>query len=1471
MNKNIVMTYEGMNQDISQSKFSNQFYFEGRNIRILSTDSQSSNSVTNDKGNRLILTIPTPVINYTTKIITYNNKVLNYTTDDINNIYNSTQQSSIQKIIGHTVGKNEIILFTTDDNSFDCIWKINIKTHDLTLLYLRNLNFSINAPIQALINYENNNIEKVYWVDGVNQMRFINIRQSIENGDNDELIDIESSLINVVGDFKFSQPELVTKEQGGTHTAGMIQYAYTLYRLNGASTKLSPLSELISLDNGNQGGGKINETVSSYPVIKIPFIDNDYTNLKLYSIKYTSYNELPEIRLISDRNVQGISELIYYDTGTIINTLSLEEFSFLGNNTVYIPKHINTKFNRLFSANFQEKNFNVEIDTRTFSFELNQTQTQIYDSLTYDSITDTVIGNNQLIVNNTYNVPEKHNCLNKDFDTYKYQYNSNILGGSGKYLSWELFRSEVGIDSNNITKTQSEGKFFKDREIYRLGVQFYNKKAQISLPKWITDFKVNVEGEESNLNGFYATLKIKFNSEFFTWLNTSSNFLDDNGVYDEDLKPVGFKLLRAERTLNDRSIICQGLINGSYVIRNTSEDVFGNYIPEIEIAEREKYNNHPKLPSLMRPFDGSIAPLKGTLNYARVDDSDTKHPSTTAYCYRVRQRELTPPYDYIEPPVYDIICDPSLLVGRRGNGESEIFNAASSADKRSMVYQFNQLMNIYSPEITFNQVQKLDNTLLNNIAVIKNDYNAFWGKMVDTSSLLVHTEGKIFGELSPYSQTFDIISDNPSEVPIQDPPTESEYQVYVDNLVNTHNLTYGIYASEVPLYIPTYDEYSQSLLPTIADNEEGLFPIVGDIKVFGSWGLIGPQGVGKAYREASYQPQYQFYRRYTGDILFQLNSSQYEIYGNPIIIETGAGRTIYNRNSDLAFYNTYNIMNTDSGANSDNSPNWRISELNSWGARSGVFVLGDNNENTINRTTLLTMFRNMSGENTYNPMTDILDNGIGKSGIISELVLNKSSIYLGLLYGGNDYESRKRTNYVEIGSYINLIPSISNNLTYHCKNGGDTFINNFKFTKIVKTNTEIIDIQIPQFTEIVEIKLESTVNNRNRSDYSIEDWDSRFQPRYEEYQNYNKVYSQEPNFFVRKDVDYNFKAISKFENGIISSSVKIPGENIDSWLTYLTNDVMYLDGKHGAINCLHSFKDEIYVLQDRAVAQISISPRVQVQGNDGIAIQLGSGQVLDRYQYLSTMSGTLNKWSVVNSPNTFYYYDTLNKTINIITQELSDIKGMHSYLINNSTNLLTTDNPLIKEGVTSSYDYLNNEIVFTFLQEDKSFTLTYNELKQTFVSFYDYLPSMYISIGDTMLALHPDNNKLYKQGDGNYNIYFDVYYPSKIIFNLNPEPHFDCVFDNINFKSEVYINNVDQVDLTLTDIQAYNDYQDSGLIPLVNNRNGNLRRRFRDWNAFIPREGRNRIRGPWIKLLLQFNNEENKKLILHDLIVQYTV
>ena len=93
------------------------------------------------------------------------------------------------------------------------------------------------------------------------------------------------------------------------------------------------------------------------------------------------------------------------------------------------------------------------------------------------------------------------------------------------------------------------------------------------------------------------------------------------------------------------------------------------------------------------------------------------------------------------------------------------------------------------------------------------------------------------------------------------------------------------------------------------------------------------------------------------------------------------------------------------------------------------------------------------------------------------------------------------------------------------------------------------------------------------------------------------------------------------------------------------------------------------------------------------------------------------------------------------------------------------------------------------------------------------------------------------------------------------------------YKSEVYFNDIDQPDKTLTGVRLYNEDQDSGLIPLIVGRNSNLRRKFRDWNAILPRNkgSRERIRNPWVKLLLQFDNTSNYKLILHDVIISYSV
>jgi len=1343
-NKNVKHSYNGMQKDITSSQFQSNFYYEGKNVRINSTDSQSTNSITNEKGNSLILTIPIPVIdnsNLDLKKIFYNNKELIYITNEIDNLSSSGEQI----IIGHSNSRDYVLLFTTDNSGFDCIWKMTYDTYDLTLLYVRNMGFSENNPIQTINNFENKDVDKVYWIDTKSQMRFINIHHSVNNKDIEELIDISISVIDMVGKYDLNQPIISSVISGGIHTSGMIQYAYNLYRLNSSQTKISPLTELISLDKGNQGGA-INEIVSSLPIIDIKNIDPNYTNIRVYAIKYTSYNEIPSISIIEDRLIPTNKSIQIFDDGSVISTLSLEEFRFLGSDII-IPKNINSKDNRLFFANYQEVNFDVNLDTRAYSFPINSTSTSIYKNLFLNGSNP---DGTSLTVFADYNVPENHDSINLNYDSRRYQYNNTKEGGEGKYLKYELTKSTIFNENR---------KYFKDDEIYRLGIVFYNKYGQKSLPKWIADFKA----PNGNLNGNYNTLKVTLKSEFFTWLNNTS-FLTD---YEQ---PTGYKILIGERTINDRTIVANGLLAPMMINYKTTNDNADSLIQ----SNKSIADTLPKLPNIL------------SRNYNK-----------------------TSLYGIAKPLRSSLHLSPMSI--QRNTPDNEMPRAdRGNRDTAGRVYQYNSMLQLYSPEILFNNSISLsESTQLRIKGSLKNNTNNGWGRIYETNAVApINDEVRVTGGLMSYYLE----------------PSGS-----VENVINGAT-----------------SPWARGLVTSVFTNDYSKAGFVMYDRVYG--GNKSSDINTGLYQKAPI-------------------SIKYDIYGKPEIVEKGQSGTNYNNDPKYRYLNSLESVLTDSGRSDyDDAENsnfrGKIVSINSHGNKSIVLVPGNlPTTNHWDRPTheTLGLAAGITGDN---------------NGLIGELVKTDNEIYLGNIYGGNTYEDKKRTNYIEIGNYSKLNisePSIE------ILSPGDTFVNFFKFARIVKTDKDIISEGTFVLEELITILSETTIDLKNRNDLSFNDWTSKFQPSNEEYHKYNKVYSQMSNLIQNRDINYNIKKLNSFDTNIISSKLKSSGELIDSWTDILQNEVLTLDGKHGSINSLTNFNDQIYGIQDKAFAFISINPRVQIQGDDGISVELGSGSVLQEYKYISTESGTINKWSVVPTSKGIYYYDLLNKSFMLFSGQIgsiSDTKMMHSYFISN-TELedLKIDNPLIKQGISSGYDQINNDIFMTFHRNNNSFTISYNELRNQFISFYDYLPSMYISKGQYFITTNPNLKSIYRQYAGQYNNFYGINYPSYVILNINPEANLDTVFDNIMYKSEVYLNDIDQPDKTLTKVRLYSEYQDSGLVPLTLSRTGNLRRKFRDWNAVLPRNqgSRERIRNPWVKLVLQFDNTFNYKLILHDISISYSV
>jgi len=603
----------------------------------------------------------------------------------------------------------------------------------------------------------------------------------------------------------------------------------------------------------------------------------------------------------------------------------------------------------------------------------------------------------------------------------------------------------------------------------------------------------------------------------------------------------------------------------------------------------------------------------------------------------------------------------------------------------------------------------------------------------------------------------------------------------------------------------------------------------------------------------------QWYREY--NTFFENNNvnAKYDIYGSPEISEEGDDDRLYNDDGRFAYKNNLR------GFLVGGSQRGKILDIKSNNCKTATIVLNDNNlTETQNRIKLEDIFQNL-------PVTAVDTSTKENSLIVSEIRRKDSYTYFGKIYNGNSFEEKKRTVYLEIGDYVKLNGPSTNVVI---NNPGDTFVQNFKFLKLNRTAEDSATIDDTILSEIVSFPVETQINLKNRNDLSLNDWTNKFLPQQDEYTQYNQVYSQGSNLIRSNDVDFTFRKIDEFDTRIQSSKLKIPNESIDSWTDILANEVMDLDGKYGPINALLTYRDKVYAFQDEAIALIAVNPRIQVQGDDGIGIELGKGNVLYDYQYITNSSGAVNKWGVVKGKRGIYYYDLLNKGVGRIPDAssmlLSDLKGFHSWFNNNyDYNKLRTDNPLLGEGVVLGTDIYNNDVYITLLQGNKSFTRVFNEGVDYFIDQKTYKPSMYINKGNKLFM--NSNNNIYENNIGKYNKFLGKHEESTITLMVNPNANQDTVFNNIFYNSEVYLDDIDQPDKTITHIQAYNEYQDSGKISLEIGRDKNLRRKFREWKANIPRNGRNRIRNPWIFLKLTFNNTNDYKLILHDIIVSYTM
>ena len=117
---------------------------------------------------------------------------------------------------------------------------------------------------------------------------------------------------------------------------------------------------------------------------------------------------------------------------------------------------------------------------------------------------------------------------------------------------------------------------------------------------------------------------------------------------------------------------------------------------------------------------------------------------------------------------------------------------------------------------------------------------------------------------------------------------------------------------------------------------------------------------------------------------------------------------------------------------------------------------------------------------------------------------------------------------------------------------------------------------------------------------------------------YNAVYSEVhnyPEYFPEIPLSVESK-----ENDIMvySSRPKTNGEIVDSWSKFGFNEFLEVDGQYGPITALELVNNNMIFFQPEGIGRLSINDRSLIQDDSGTALLLGTGGVLQRYDYIAT-------------------------------------------------------------------------------------------------------------------------------------------------------------------------------------------------------------------------------------------------------------
>lgn len=1495
--------FKGLQRDLSISKYDTSFLYDAQNIRLTAREEDTLLSVTNEKGPK-----------------------------DLNLTINGTY-------LGHCLLNEYLVVMSTtstvDTAGSDYITRINLKDLTSKELYNGSLNFSPLYPIEAIGSYENNSIQKVYWTDGYNQPRIINIAPTYD----DNIKSYNSNSFDFVQSLKLNETVIIEKEYGsGQFPPGVIQYAFTYYNNHKQESNIFYTSPLQYIAFKNRGGNPEEKVANSFK-ITVARPDTNFDYLRIYSILRTSIDATPVVKRLQDIKIPSSSEFpefggSYYhsDTGaptrcSISKDDGLTFDLFLGT----IWDNDNPWFT-ITNSDLKSKwdtwvNYNSDSEITPLIYTLKYTKAEVpnlvikiisetdiyyfgWNSDTKDDATIYIgwrdVSGGYIVLSENSDGTENDIVLRKtatyvphityidngesgeDVDPTEllYKGGEELIAQTIEQKDGTLFLgnittkrsalpADVTTEINKILKPKStdpekestgnitikttlveskgievttgdfaytnsiEESGFKGDEIYRIGIQFQYKTGKWSEPVWLRDYKIterptSTDGKQTKIPQVEVTIS------------------NDDTVIRSALLNAGYKrarLLMAQPTEMDRTILCQGIVNPT-IYRNSSRytiksdgtldaTTIGSLYAQSSWIFRPRCDNHfPTDARYSSMTDEGVGYIPSSGDIVDLTTMYGEGDATTIY--------PSPWFRSVE-----------IGITLKDNDKFKI-------DKN--------LITFHSPDLEFNDYlshHSWGDTVMNVIGQVT--FSTTYGDIdIQTSS---STIGGAAGFIprsikttslgaalasGPFYEDY-LVDDNKEnsvisyskyskmQYPVLWPVYMWHHSGSLNNDVNRSGRSAELLKKKISNYhIGTSNEF-------FTGSKKLSVPIT-DIQLFSS-DQLSLIKVGN--------------NSYMGNIDTAISSSYPDakfIIGNPYSKEVADKATFFTNSKYALWYGTNNIT----GFNSSTAGVWEFSSNKLWKLDDSHKDIGEYVNSLCNTSEPVRMKYKSTPHLVINPNFSSLSqygnvfNSVGDGCLpIVEITVPYNS---DTLYGGRTDDAIKANLWLPISEPVNISASVALDII---SNQGDTYYQRFECLKTYAYTSEDVNqvIDIASFLVETHINIDGRydrnrgqVNNLNASPIN--------------FNLINKVYSQRNNFFNYRILDEDYYKITNFPNQITWTKEKQAGADVDLWTNVTLASIYNLDGSKGEIVSLNTWKDNIYCFQDKGISNILFNSRVQIPASDGVPIEISNSYKVDGYRYISDGTGCNknSKRTIKETPTGIYFIENATNNLYHVGESLTDVSTSHNmttWFKNNTIN-------------RTVYDSINHDL---YLISDTK-ALCFSEVLGQFTSFMDYAGiSLIESYNKNVYTMY--NSKLYQMFKGEYNIFFGTYYPWSITFISNGIARSavsnDKIFSNIEYRMDLKTNDYLHED-SFDYIQVTNEYQDTGVVPLsmLKNMPSNLKKKLRIWHIDIPRnkDTRDRIRNTWCKIKLGMwdstntlfdDSKKSAKAELHDLNVQYYI